>query len=119
MPAHERAHVRGHHHLLTGCSVVLGRTVRFVPLMRDLPTAVRLLVELSADQAAAAHCGREPLRSALLSIQAVDGPRRALPMAGGDTAIRLDTAPSSAGRRPATALKAVVLVGAGSPLVCP
>jgi hypothetical protein len=80
-----------------------------VPLMRDLPTAVRLLVERSADQAAAAHCGREPLRSALLSTQAVDGPRRALPMAGGDTAIRLhrlDTA-SPAGRRPATALEAV------------
>jgi Zn-dependent protease with chaperone function len=134
--AHERAHVRGHHHLLTGCSVVLGRTLRFVPLMRDLPTAVRLLVELAADQAAAAHCGREPLRSALLSIQAVDGPPGALAMAGGDTAIRLrrlDTAPP-AGRRPATALKAVAggfaafvapsaiavaLVVGGSPLVCP
>ncbi|WP_410609491.1 M56 family metallopeptidase [Amycolatopsis sp. lyj-109] len=87
--AHERAHVQGRHHLLTSCAEVLGRTLRFVPLMRELPGATRLLVELAADQAAAAQCGREPLRSALLSIRAVDGPRRALAMAGGDTAIRL------------------------------
>ncbi|MEU0791821.1 M56 family metallopeptidase [Amycolatopsis sp. NPDC005961] len=96
--AHERAHVHGHHHLLTGWAEVLGRTLRFVPLMRALPGATRLLVELAADQAAAAQCGREPLRSALLTIKAVDGPRRALAMAGGDTAIRLsrlDTRSSS------------------------
>jgi peptidase M48-like protein len=43
--AHERAHVRGHHHLLTNCSEVLGRT------RATSPGAVRLLVELSADQA--------------------------------------------------------------------
>jgi Zn-dependent protease with chaperone function len=99
--AHERAHVHGHHHLLTSWSEVLGRTLRFVPLMRELPGAIRLLVELAADQAAAARCGREPLRSALLSIRAADGPRRALAMAGGDTAIRLrrlDTGSSSAPR---------------------
>ncbi|ADJ45297.1 peptidase M48 [Amycolatopsis mediterranei S699] len=87
--AHERAHVLGHHHLFTSCAEVLGRTLRFVPLMRELPAATRLLVELAADQAAAAQCGRGPLRSALVSIRAVDGPRRALAMAGGDTAIRL------------------------------
>ncbi len=88
--AHERAHVRGHHHLFTAFADVLGRTVRFVPLMRELPAAVRLLVELSADHAAAAQCGTGPLRSALLSIRTDGGPRRALAMSGGDTAIRLD-----------------------------
>ncbi|MEU4250365.1 M56 family metallopeptidase [Amycolatopsis sp. NPDC026612] len=87
--AHERAHVHGHHHLLIGWSEVLGRTLRFMPLMRELPGATRLLVELAADRTAAAQCGREPLRSALRTIKAVDGPRRALAMAGGDTAIRL------------------------------
>jgi hypothetical protein len=134
--AHERAHVRGHHHLLTGCSEVLGRTLRFVPLMRDLPGAVRLLVELSADQAAAARCGREPLRSALLSIRAVEGPRRALAMAGGDTAIRLRRLDigSPAGRKPTAVLKtlavgfaaflapsaiAVLLIVGGSLVACP
>ncbi|SEP53554.1 M56 family metallopeptidase [Amycolatopsis saalfeldensis] len=88
--AHERAHLRDHHHLLTACADVLGRTARFVPLMRELPAAIRLLVELSADHVAAAQCGTGPLRSALLSIRTEGGPRRALAMAGGDTAIRLD-----------------------------
>ncbi len=95
--AHERAHVHGHHHLFTGCAEVLGRTLGFVPLMRELPAATRLLVELAADRAAAAQCGREPLGSALRSIRAVD----ALAVAGSATAIRLsrlDTGAASASR---------------------
>jgi len=87
---HERAHVRGHHHLLTGWAEVLGRTLPFVPLMRELPTALRLLVELAADRTASARCGTAPLRSALLRVRSGEGPRRTLSMAGGDTAIRLD-----------------------------
>lgn len=77
--AHERAHLRGRHHFLAGCAETLGRTLRFVPLMRELPGAVRLLVELAADRAAAAGHGPDTVRSALLSIQAADG----------DTALRL------------------------------
>nr|WP_225956716.1 M56 family metallopeptidase [Amycolatopsis lexingtonensis] len=129
--AHERAHVRRHHHLLTAWSEVLGRTLRFVPLMRELPVAVRLLVELAADQAAAAQCGSEPLRSALLSIRAVNGPPRALALAGGDTAIRLSRlgngSPTSAAATItgcvtallAPAAVAVLLVVGGSLLLCP
>ncbi|WP_410598735.1 M56 family metallopeptidase [Amycolatopsis sp. lyj-90] len=77
---HERAHLRGRHHLLAGCAETLGRTLRFVPLMRELPGAVRLLVELAADRAAATGHGPETVRSALLSIHASEG---------GDTALRL------------------------------
>ncbi|MGV9361071.1 M56 family metallopeptidase [Amycolatopsis sp. NPDC003731] len=108
--AHERAHVHGHHHLLTGAAEVLGRTLGFVPLLRELPAVTRLLVELAADQTAAAQCGREPLRSALVSIQAVAGPRRALPMAGGDTALRLSRLDNgmSATRRSITVTGGVV-----------
>ncbi|EMD28246.1 M56 family metallopeptidase [Amycolatopsis azurea] len=87
--AHEQAHLRGRHHLLTASADVLGRTLRFVPLMRELPSAIRLLVELAADRAAATRHGPETVRSALLSIHSADGPRRALGMAGGDTEIRL------------------------------
>ncbi|WP_439381209.1 M56 family metallopeptidase [Amycolatopsis lexingtonensis] len=129
--AHERAHVRRHHHLLTGWSEVLGRTLGFVPLMRELPVAVRLLVELAADQAAAAQCGPEPLRSALLSIRAVDGPPRALALAGADTTIRLSRlgngSPTAAAVTItggvtavlAPAAVAVLLVVGGSLLLCP
>ncbi|WP_410641377.1 M56 family metallopeptidase [Amycolatopsis sp. lyj-346] len=104
---HERAHVRGHHHLLTGCAEVLGRTLRFVPLMRELPAAMRLLVELAADRTAAARCGTAPLRSALLRVRAADGPRRALAMAGGDTAIRLHHLDATAEPRFTAGVKAV------------
>jgi hypothetical protein len=97
--AHERAHVRGHHHLLTGGTEVLARTLGFVPLLRELPTATRLLVELAADQAAAARCGPAPLRSALLTIRAAEGPRT-LAVTGGDTAIRLRRLGIGAARAP-------------------
>ncbi|WP_103344236.1 M56 family metallopeptidase [Amycolatopsis sp. CA-126428] len=111
--AHERAHVHGRHHLLTAVAEVLGRTLRFLPLMRELPGAVRLLVELSADRTAAGRCGPEPLGSALRSIRAAGGPRRALAMSGGDTAIRLHwltTAPEPRSRF-ATRLTAVAVGG--------
>ncbi|MET8996255.1 M56 family metallopeptidase [Amycolatopsis sp. NPDC004169] len=105
---HERAHVRGHHHLLTGVAEVLGRTLRFVPLMRELPSAMRLLVELAADRTAAARCGTEPLRSALRRVRTTGGPRGALSMAGADTAIRLDHLDATAEPRFTAGVKAVV-----------
>lgn len=104
---HERAHVRGHHHLLTSWTEVLGRTLRFVPLMRELPTAVRLLVELAADRTASARYGAEAVRSALVRVRSGDGPRRALAMAGGDTAIRLDYLEAAAEPRFTAGVKAV------------
>lgn len=115
--AHERAHVRGRHHLLTACAEVLGRTLWFVPLMRKLPGAVRLLVELAADRTAVAQCGSEPLRSALLSIRAVEGPKRSLAMAGGDTAIRLQRLTAYSGSR--LMPRALALVGGFAALVAP
>ncbi|OLZ50173.1 M56 family metallopeptidase [Amycolatopsis keratiniphila] len=87
--AHENAHVRSRHHLLTGCADVLGRTLHFVPLMRELPKAIGLFVELAADRTAAAECGAGPVRSALLTIGATGGPKKALAMSGGDTSIRI------------------------------
>jgi hypothetical protein len=86
--AHENAHVHGRHHVLTGCAEVLGKTLRFVPLMSELPKAISLLVELAADRKAATQCGTRSVRSALLTIGTAGGPRRALAMSGGDTAIR-------------------------------
>ncbi|UUV28694.1 M56 family metallopeptidase [Amycolatopsis roodepoortensis] len=116
--AHERAHVHGCHHLLTGCAEVVGRTLRFIPLMRTLPAAVQLLVELAADRTAASQWGPEPVRSALVSIRSADGPRRALAMAGGDTAIRLQhLAEHRNGERFSARLTAVV--GGATALLAP
>nr|WP_239070912.1 M56 family metallopeptidase [Amycolatopsis sp. SID8362] len=115
--AHERAHVRSRHHLLTAMADVMGRTLGFIPLMRELPGAVQLLVELAADRTAATQCGSEPLRSALLSIRAVEGPRRSLAMAGGDTAIRLQRLTVRTGSR--LVARAVSVAGGFAALVAP
>ncbi|MFC9252103.1 M56 family metallopeptidase [Amycolatopsis thailandensis] len=117
--AHERAHLRGRHHLLTASADVLGRALRFVPLMRELPGAVRLLVELAADRAAAARHGSGTVRSALLSIHAADGPRRALGMAGGDTEIRLRLLTSYAIGRSRFPARAKAVAGGTLALLAP
>ncbi|WP_242582073.1 M56 family metallopeptidase [Amycolatopsis sp. 195334CR] len=74
--AHEHAHLKGHHHRLVRIAEIAGSGLHFVPLMRDAPAALHLLVELAADRAAAAECGVAPLRSALLAMT-------------GDTQVRL------------------------------
>lgn len=115
---HERAHVRGHHHALTAWAEVLGRALPFIPLMRELPTATRLLVELAADRTASARCGAAPLRSALLRIHPADGPRRALAMTGGDTAIRLDHLDAGA-RQPRFTARVTAVAGGLAALLAP
>jgi Zn-dependent protease with chaperone function len=117
--AHERAHVRGRHHELTAVAEVSGRTLRFMPLMRELPGAVRLLVELAADRTAANQCGPEPLRSALRSIGAAVGPRRALAMSGGDIAIRLQRLTVASHTWPRFAARLTAVAGGVVALLAP
>ncbi|MFJ8819977.1 M56 family metallopeptidase [Amycolatopsis thermoflava] len=87
--AHEQAHLRGHHHLLVGLAEVLRRTVPFVPLFRQAPAAIRDLVELSADEAAARRHGPAAVRAALLGVTGHGVPDGALAMAGDPVALRL------------------------------
>lgn len=47
--SHERAHLRGRHHLLTVITDALAKALPFVPLFRQAPAAIGLLVELCAD----------------------------------------------------------------------
>lgn len=82
--AHERAHLRGRHHLLLALTDVLGRTLPFVPLFRQAPAAMRELVELAADTSAARVCGAAAVRSALVAVAGHDAPGTALAM-GRDT----------------------------------
>lgn len=66
--AHERAHLRGRHHVLVLFVSVLARALPFVPLFRAAPATVRVLVELAADATAARHCGPGPVRAALRAV---------------------------------------------------
>lgn len=83
---HERAHIRGRHHLLTAAVGALARLLPALPLMRRLRTEVPLLLEMAADDRALRRCSREALATALYSMAAGQVPRSAL-AAGGPSAV--------------------------------
>ncbi|WP_435585940.1 M56 family metallopeptidase [Micromonospora aurantiaca (nom. illeg.)] len=87
--SHERAHLRERHHLLVSAVEGLASAVPWLPLTREAPAAVRLLVELRADAAAVRECGHAAVRGALLSFASSPHPPSALSMAGGEVGIRL------------------------------
>ncbi|MBF5029775.1 M56 family metallopeptidase [Micromonospora sp. ANENR4] len=95
--SHERAHLRERHHLLVAAVEGLAAAVPWLPLTRQAPAAVRLLVELRADAAAVRECGPTAVRDALLTFAGAPRPPSALSMAGADVAIRLQRLQ---GRRP-------------------
>jgi Peptidase family M48 len=66
--AHERAHQRGHHHLLLGLTGTLRRAFPWIGMLRCTEREVRRLVELLADDAAARDHGRLAVASALTVI---------------------------------------------------
>ncbi|MGW5051368.1 M56 family metallopeptidase [Actinokineospora sp. NPDC004072] len=88
--AHERAHVRGGHHLLVGLADALGTALPFLPLTRALPAAIRTLVEMAADRAAAATCGAAAVRGALTRIGLTASPPGALSIADDDVGGRIE-----------------------------
>lgn len=86
---HERAHLRGRHHALVTVAEVVGSALPVCPLLRAAPAAIKDLVELAADAAAARRCGPEAVREALCRLTAHPGPVGSLAMAGRLTQERL------------------------------
>jgi len=93
---HEHAHLRGRHHLIVSVVDAFAAALPWVPLTRQAPAAVRLLVELCADAAAVRACGPAAVRAALTTLAAPSHPAPAmprpahtLPMLGSDVALRL------------------------------
>ncbi|MEV4471302.1 M48 family metalloprotease [Nonomuraea sp. NPDC049504] len=84
--AHERAHVRGRHHLLLAAALAASRAFPRLPLFREAGSAVPHLVELLADDAAARRHDRHVIASALVALARSATPLTALG-AGGETAI--------------------------------
>jgi Zn-dependent protease with chaperone function len=66
--AHERAHLAGRHHLLTGLTRGLAAVFPAVPLFTRGPPEVARLAEMLADDIAARHSGRRALVAALLAM---------------------------------------------------
>lgn len=113
--AHERAHLRGRHHLLLAVVRAARRAVP-CPLTHAATGEIAQLLEMRADDVAAARCGRDSVATALLRLTAVL-PAGALGAGGGDTAVRrlrrlLAPAPAPrtrAGLVAVTALSALVV----------
>lgn len=84
--AHERAHLRGRHHLLLQTTAVLARALP-VPALRRLHGQARTLVEMVADDRACRVTSREALVGALLRMGA-HGTGPGLAAGGGDPEAR-------------------------------
>ncbi|MPZ66028.1 MAG: M48 family metalloprotease [Pseudonocardiaceae bacterium] len=114
---HERAHLRGRHHLLVGLAEALATAMPWLPLMRTSPALIRTLVELAADRAAVRVHGPAPVRAALLAMTGGETPRGSLAMGGDDVSVRLRwlEAESAPGRMRAAA--AATLAGLSAAVV--
>ncbi|MFD8382370.1 M56 family metallopeptidase [Streptomyces sp. NPDC059679] len=66
--AHERAHLAERHHLVLTWSAAMARAFPRIPLFRDGRAEVARLVELCADDAAAARTDRLTVAEALLAV---------------------------------------------------
>lgn len=86
--AHERAHIRGRHHLVLGCAEALPRAFPRVALFRTAAVQTRQLVEMAADDEATCGAGRLTLAGALVELAGAGAPAAGL-AAGGDVARRV------------------------------
>ncbi|MBD3007214.1 M56 family metallopeptidase [Streptomyces sp. 5-10] len=75
---HERAHLRGRHHLMTAITTSLARAFPRVPLVRLARPAVARLVELAADDWASRRCRSDVVIAALCVLGAETNTPRAL-----------------------------------------
>ncbi len=119
--AHERAHQRGHHHLLVSLAGSLAAAFPRVRAFRQGHEQVARLVELIADDAAAAASPRLKVAEALLAV-AAPAPASAAALGAGGSATaarirRLIAAPTPIGRARTAAGIATIVVLAAFPLV--
>ncbi|MDI3315778.1 MAG: M48 family metalloprotease [Mycobacterium sp.] len=114
--SHERAHLRARHDLVleafTAVHAAFPRLVRSACAL----DAVRLLVELLADDAAVRAAGRTPLARALVTCAAGQPPAGALAAGGPTTVLRVRRL---SGRGNSAALSAAVYLAAAVVLVVP
>ncbi|WP_262697415.1 MULTISPECIES: M56 family metallopeptidase [Streptomyces] len=75
---HERAHLRGRHHLMTAITTSLARAFPRVPLVRLARPAVARLVELAADDRASRRCRSDVVIAALCVLGSETSTPRAL-----------------------------------------
>ena len=86
--AHERAHLRERHSLVVAAAQGLAKAVP-LPLLRTAASEMTRLVELAADDAAAAATDDAAVAGALVRLSGMHAPRAALAAAGSDGLARV------------------------------
>jgi len=76
--AHERAHLRGRHHLMSGTASALARALPFVPALKWARAEQSRLLEMIADDHAAASTARLTVARALVILAGTAVPSAAL-----------------------------------------
>jgi Zn-dependent protease with chaperone function len=84
--AHERAHLRGHHHRMLAAAGALARAFPAIPLLARAPGELAVLTEMTADDAAARRHDPADLAAALVALAGAGTHTTAL-AAGGPAAI--------------------------------
>ena len=88
--AHEQAHLQGRHHLVAATAAALARAVPFPPGLRWARTEQSRLLEMIADDAAAAGGARLLVARALITLGGVGVPAAALGAADVSAAARVE-----------------------------
>lgn len=88
--AHERAHLRGRHHLLLSGAQSLARAFPVVGLFALAAEHTARLVEMRADDAAARRHGRRSVAEALIALADTPAPRASLAATGVRTVQRVE-----------------------------
>jgi Zn-dependent protease with chaperone function len=84
--AHERAHLRGHHHLMLAVAAALARAFPAIPLLSRAAAELAALAEMTADDAATRRHHAADLAAALVTLAGA-GSRATALTAGGPEAI--------------------------------
>ncbi|MGH3226955.1 MAG: M56 family metallopeptidase, partial [Streptosporangiaceae bacterium] len=84
--AHERAHLRGHHHLMLAAAAALARAFPAMPLLARASAELAVLAEMTADDHAARRHSAADLAAALVTLAGASSRSTAL-AAGGPAAI--------------------------------
>lgn len=107
--AHERAHLAGRHHLVTGLTGCLRAALPFVPLVRQAQESIAFLIERTADERACKDFARETLASAMLAMGSVVAPEEALGVGGRSVVRRAYLLTGRRGRTPHVAFLGMVI----------
>ncbi|MGH3196477.1 MAG: M56 family metallopeptidase, partial [Streptosporangiaceae bacterium] len=87
--AHERAHLRGHHHLMLAIASALARAFPAIPLLARASAELAVLAEMTADAAAARRHDPADLAAALVTLAAAGSRTTALAAGGSATIARI------------------------------